>query len=255
VPGSFPRSIFALFSVAWIAVSIKLVKYWYIEKDIQQRLEKEKLTVELQLLKSQLHPHFLFNTLNSLYSLTLESSAQAPHAVLQLSALLRYMLYECNEPVADVRKEIEVLQTYIALEKFRFGERLEISTSYTGDIDKQQIAPLLLLPFVENAVKHGTGKELDKCWMSLHLHVEKDMLTFNLINSAGTANPADGGGLGLQNVRRRLNLLYPGHQLKITHAGDTFMVSLTLGLSGGKEAAPFHSLRNDYYETEMPVGR
>jgi hypothetical protein len=183
------------------------------------------------------------------------TDGQAPHAVLQLSALLRYMLYECNEPVADVRKEIEVLQTYIALEKFRFGERLEISTSYTGDIDKQQIAPLLLLPFVENAVKHGTGKELDKCWMSLHLHVEKDMLTFKLINSAGTANPADGGGLGLQNVRRRLNLLYPGHQLKITHAGDTFMVSLTLGLSGGKEAEPFHSLRNDYYETEMPVGR
>jgi two-component system, LytTR family, sensor kinase len=91
--------------------------------------------------------------------------------------------------------------------------------------------------------------------MSLHLHVEKDILTFKLINSAGMASPADGGGLGLQNVRRRLNLLYPGHQLKIMPAEDTFMVSLTLGLSGSKKAETFHSLRNDYYETELPVGR
>ncbi|HMH31947.1 MAG TPA: histidine kinase, partial [Puia sp.] len=96
MPRGFPRSIFALFSVGWIAASIKLVKYWYQEKEIQQRLEKEKLTVELQLLKSQLHPHFLFNTLNNLYSLTLESSSFAPQVVLKLSSLLRYILYECN---------------------------------------------------------------------------------------------------------------------------------------------------------------
>ena len=255
VPRSFPRAIFAFFSVGWIAVSIKLLKYSYFEKEARQQLEKEKLTVELELLKSQLHPHFLFNTLNNLYSLTLEGSSQAPRAVLQLSALLRYMLYECNKPMADLGKEIEVLQTYLALEKFRFRERLEISASFTGDIENQQVAPLLLLPFVENAVKHGTREHLDKCWMSLHLHVAKDTLTFKLINSASITEPARTGGLGLQNVRRRLNLLYPDHQLKFISDEDTFMVSLTLKLSGSKETAVFHPLQNDLYETEMSVDR
>src|SRR6202012_188798 len=177
VPRSFPRSIFALFSIGWIAVSIKLLKYWYQEKEIQQQLEKEKLLVELQLLKSQLHPHFLFNTLNNLYSMTLERSLQAPQAVLQLSALLRYMLYDCNEPLTALTKEIDMLRTYIALEQFRFGERLDLSMSFTGDIDKKRIAPLLLLPFVENSIKHGTGEQLEKRWISLHLHVEGDVLT------------------------------------------------------------------------------
>jgi sensor histidine kinase YesM len=255
VPRSFPRNIFALFSVAWIAVSIKLVKYWYLEKEVQQKLEKEKLTVELQLLKSQLHPHFLFNTLNNLYSLTLEGSAQAPQAVLQLSALLRYMLYECNEPLADLRKEIEVLKTYIALEKFRWRDRVDISTSFTGDIDDQSIAPLLLLPFVENAIKHGMRTELAQCWMSLHLHVEKDVLTFKMTNSTGAAMPADSGGLGLQNVQRRLNLLYPGHQLKIIRDDHTFTVSLTIRVAGSDGTGSHHTLRNDYYEMEMPVSR
>ena len=255
VPMAFPRMIFAFFSVGWIAVSIKLLKYSYFEKEARQQLEKEKLTVELELLKAQLHPHFLFNTLNNLYSLTLEGSSQAPRAVLQLSALLRYMLYECNKPTADLGKEIEVLQTYLALEKFRFRERLEISASFTGDIDNQPIAPLLLLPFVENAVKHGTGEQLDKRWMSLHLHVAKDILTFKLINSTGINEAARTGGLGLPNVRRRLSLLYPDHQLKIISDEDTFMVSLTLKLSGSKEAVHFHPVQNDFYETEMPVDR
>jgi sensor histidine kinase YesM len=245
VPRSFPRSIFALFSIGWIAVSIKLLKYWYQEKEVQQKLEKEKLIVELQLLKSQLHPHFLFNTLNNLYSLTMERSLQAPEAVLQLSALLRYMLYECNEPVAELTKEIEMLRTYIALEQFRFRERLDISMSFTGDIDGKRISPLLLLPFVENSIKHGTGEQLDKSWISLHLHVEGDVLTFKMINSMEERGVvlAGGSGLGLQNVRRRLSLLYPDHQLKITAEENTFLVSLSLRMA-----------KNHNYEAQMPVG-
>jgi LytS/YehU family sensor histidine kinase len=165
------------------------------------------------------------------------------------------MLYECNEPVAKLTKEIDMLQTYITLEKFRFRERLEVSVSYTGDIEDKQIAPLLLLPFVENAVKHGTGDELDKSWISLHLHIEKDVMAFKLINSAGGhSTESTGGGLGLQNVRRRLHLLYPDHQLKIISGEDTFMVSLTLRLADDKVAQPFQSLRNYYYDTQMPVG-
>ena len=251
-----PRTIYAFFSIGWIAVTIKLVKSWYLEKEKQQQLEKEKLTVELQLLKSQLHPHFLFNTLNNLYSMTLERSMQAPEAVLQLSALLRYMLYECNEPVAELKKEIEMLETYIALERSRFRERLDISVSFTGDIDKKRIAPLLLLPFVENSIKHGTGEHLDKSWISLHLHVEGDVLTFKMINSMEERGMvlAGGSGLGLQNVRRRLSLLYPDHQLKITAEEDTFLVSLSLRLADGRSSGSFHSLQNHSYEAQMPVG-
>ena len=237
---SLPRSISALFSVGWIAVSIKLVKYWYLEKEVRQRLEKEKLIVELQLLKSQLHPHFLFNTLNNLYSLTMERSSNAPQIVLKLSSLLRYILYECNEPVVELSKEIEVLKNYIELEQSRFRERLEISMSFTGDAQDKVIAPLLLLPFVENSIKHGITEQIDKSWISLYLHVEEDILTFKLLNSREERTP-DGagpdGGLGLQNVQKRLNLLYPGrHMLKITPEGDTFMVSLEIRFAAKKES-------------------
>src|ERR1700754_2929686 len=232
LPRNYARSIFAIFSVGWIAVTIKLVKYWYLEKEAQQRLEKEKLIVELQLLKSQLHPHFLFNTLNSLYSLTLEQSRQAPSIVLKLSSLLRYILYECNEPYVLLSKEIENIRNYIGLEQSRFRERLDISLSFTGDIANKTIAPLLLLPFVENSIKHGISEQLDKSWINLHLHVEEDKLRFKLINSRDQQHQPDpqAHGLGLQNVQRRLNLLYPGqqHSLKLTLEEDTYMVSLII---------------------------
>lgn len=246
---AFPREIYALFSIGWMAVTIRLVKKWYVDKEVQHKLEKEKLTVELQLLRSQLHPHFLFNTLNSLYSMTLERSKETPEAVLQLSSLLRYILYDCNAPVVPLCQEIKSLQDYIALEKMRFGGQLEVSLSFTGDIANRTIAPLLFLPFVENSIKHGISESLDKSWVSLHLHVEGPALFFKLINShdpddTGTpglddhiAPPAGRrsrvnqhpSGLGLVNVQRRLDLLYPGrHTLLLVPEDDTFMVSLTL---------------------------
>jgi len=238
---NYPRAMLALFSIGWIAVTFRLVKKWYMEKEIQHRLEKEKLTVELQLLRSQLHPHFLFNTLNSLYAMTLERSAEAPEAVLQLSSLLRYILYECNDPVIPLCQEIKCLQDYIALEKMRFGDRLDVSLSFTGDLRDRTIAPLLFLPFVENSIKHGIGESPGTNWISLHLHVEGPTLSFKLINSRHPETPAlsangcagsygsAASGLGLTNVRRRLDLLYPDrHNLLLIPEEDTFLVSLTL---------------------------
>ena len=251
-PYNWPRATYALFSIGWIAVTIRLVKNWYVEKEIQYKLEKEKLTVELQLLRSQLHPHFLFNTLNSLYAMTLERSTEAPEAVLQLSSLLRYILYECNDPVVPLRQEIKSLQDYIALEKMRFGDRLDVSLNFSGDIDNRTIAPLLFLPFVENSIKHGISESPDQSWISLHLYVDGPTLSFKLINSRdpGPSDAAAGQaaprrvpaaprripaaprrvpGLGLLNVQRRLNLLYPDrHTLLLVPEEDTFMVSLTL---------------------------
>jgi sensor histidine kinase YesM len=259
MPGNFPRSTSVLFSVGWIAVSIKLLRYWYVEKEMRQKLEKEKLTAELQLLRSQLHPHFLFNTLNNLYSLTLEKSSQAPQAILKLSSLLRYILYESDEQTVPIAKEIEILRHYIGLEQFRYGERLELSTRFTGDMTDKQVAPLLLLPFVENCFKHGVSEELDACWISIHLHVGEERLDLRLVNSCHPAGDMAAGehpagkhaataGLGLQNARRRLNLLYPGcHNLKVIPEADTFTVSLSI---------PFTwATINRYYETEMYPGR
>lgn len=255
VPSMFPRSIYALFSIGWIAVTIRLVKYWYREKEKQQQLEKEKLAVELQLLKSQLHPHFLFNTLNNLYSLTLERSQDAPRAVLQLSSLLRYILYECSQPGTPLSHEIGIITDYIELEQMRFREKLDISLQFTGNIRDKHIAPLLLLPFVENSVKHSSSEQLDKSWLSLHLHVEDEWLSFKLSNSRDTETPPGEKkqGLGLQNIRRRLKLLYPDrHTLKIISDEDTFTVSLTLRLSGQTEAGSLNPLA--YHETQMSPG-
>ena len=248
-----PRSIFALFSTGWIAASIKLVKRWYEEKETQQRLEKEKLIVELQLLKSQLHPHFLFNTLNSLYSLTLDRSQQAPELVLKLASLLRYILYECNESYILLDKEIENIRNYMELEQSRFCERLDISLSFTGDTAGRSIAPLLLLPFIENSIKHGTSEQLEKSWIHLHLHVENDLLTFKLINNRDEEPQTDAEGLGLRNVQRRLQLLYPGlHTLKLTPEDDTYMVFLTIALPERKEAPrPLTLLKSASHATQV----
>ena len=249
---NYPRVAYSLFSIGWVGVTVKLVKKWYIQQETQHRLEKEKLTVELQLLRSQLHPHFLFNTLNSLYAMTMEQSQDAPEAVLQLAALLRYILYECNAPLVPLEREIDSIRNYLQLEKMRFGDRLDISLSFTGDIAHRNIAPLLFLPFVENSIKHGITEALDKSWISLHLHIDGNTLLFKLINSrdpdtrfataTNSALRAQTSGLGLINVRRRLALLYPDrHTLQLTPEEDTYMVSLTL--------------TSKIYESQMSVGR
>jgi len=228
---NFPRSIYALFSFGWIAVTIKLVKEWYLEKEVKQQLEKEKLSVELQLLRSQLHPHFLFNTLNSIYSFALEKSPAAPEMVLKLSSLLRYILYECNAPVIPLAMEIGIIRDYLQLEGMRYGSRLETSLQFTGDWKDKTIAPLLLFPFVENAVKHGISNQPGMGWISLQIHVAGDMLQLKLINGRdeqGLVGSA-GGGLGLRNVRKRLELLYPGrHELKCIKDEDDYQVNLTI---------------------------
>jgi LytS/YehU family sensor histidine kinase len=219
------------------AATIKLLKYFYFKQRDNQQLLQEKLTAELQLLKSQVHPHFLFNTLNNLYSLTLTKSDQAPEIVVKLSGLLRYMLYECNTPKVPLMKEISMLNSYIELEKLRYGAHLDISVSIRGDLEHKQIAPLLLLPFIENSFKHGASELLDQAWISLDIFVKEDTLRFKLINSKPENTlPLNNeinhsAGIGLTNVKKRLALIYPGlHELKVTTEEDTFIVNLSLTL-------------------------
>ncbi|HET8861574.1 histidine kinase [Marivirga sp.] len=145
-------------TVAGFAAAIKLSKYWYQKHWANQALEKQNLQAELQLLKSQIHPHFLFNTLNNLYSLTLMRSENAPNVVLKLSDLLSYMLYECNQPKVVLEKELKLMYGYIELEKLRYGSRLDVQMKVVGTAKNQLIAPLLFLPFLENAFKFGVSE-------------------------------------------------------------------------------------------------
>lgn len=247
------------------AATIKLMKHFYFKQRDNQQLLQEKLTAELQLLKSQVHPHFLFNTLNNLYSLTLTKSDQAPEIVMKLSGLLRYMLYECNTEKVSLLKELHMLNDYIELEKLRYGPRLDMSVSIRGELENKQIAPLLLLPFVENSFKHGASEMLDQAWINLDIAVKEDTLKLKLVNSKPdnslplNQKNSHSAGIGLTNVKKRLALIYPGlHELKITGEEDTFIVNLSLTLETLPviTAEPAHyplplTLKPD--ENQMPV--
>lgn len=228
------RNVFPFVHIGAIAISIKLLKHWYLQQKLTLEAEQQKTVAELNLLKAQLHPHFLFNTLNNLYSHTLEFSPKSPEIVLKLSGLLCFMIYENNSTKIPLVKEMELLENYISLEQLRYGDRLEISVTVTGDIEKYQIAPMLLLPFLENAFKHGTSKQIDQCWISFNLSVENSIMSFKLINSIEPN--LDGevkkiGGMGFQNVIKRLQLLYKDNYLiETVKMEDVFVVDLELAL-------------------------
>ena len=156
-------------TVVFFTTLVKIMKYWYKDQIIAQNLAHEKLEAELKLLKGQIHPHFLFNTLNNLYSLTLKKADCAPEVVLKLSELMDYMLYDANAPQLSLKKEINYIKNYISLEKIRYGDRADISFDVKGEVESYQIAPLLLLPFIENSFKHGVSGEIEKDWISLDL--------------------------------------------------------------------------------------
>ncbi|SDL58955.1 sensor histidine kinase [Siphonobacter aquaeclarae] len=220
-------------TVGGFLAAIVIMKNLFRQQELTASIQQEKLSAELQLLKSQIHPHFLFNTLNNLYSLTLKSSPESPQVVLKLSSLLRYILYECNAPTVLLEKEVAFLKDYVELEQLRYGRRLDVSQTFSGNFGDCFIAPLLLVPFVENAFKHGTSQQLDQAWISLDLAVEEKTLNFRLINSHDPTYAAQSpGGIGLVNVRKRLDLLYPGaYELKMIREEETFLVAMTLRLA------------------------
>jgi sensor histidine kinase YesM len=229
---NFGRSSFALFFTAGLAVAIKLFREWFRQREQTLKAENEKVRLELESLRSQIHPHFLFNTLNNLYSLTLTSSASASLVVVHLSDLLRYMLYECKEPQVPVEKELQMLKKYIELEKLRYGNRLDAAFTISGETKGLTVSPLLLLPFVENSFKHGVSDQIDQCWININVHVEKSVFTFQASNSRVEKQETTLGGLGMENVRKRLQILYPEtHHLKIVEENEIYVVKLELILN------------------------
>lgn len=223
---------------------IVLFKYWMRKQKAFLLAQNEKTNAELQLLKAQLHPHFLFNTLNNLYSLVYEKSDRAPDMLLRLSGLLSYVLYECKSDKVDLVKEVSVMKDYVALEQERYGGRLEMSFVTNGDMSGVQITPLLLQPFIENAFKHGTAEQLGKVWMSIEFSFRNGQLFFSIINSFDNESQQqiNGKRIGIMNVCKRLDLLYHGkYKLDFGKQGDIYAVSLSIDLQK-QTASPINNL-------------
>jgi sensor histidine kinase YesM len=246
ITSSMGRNVLPFLHIAGLALSIKLLIYWYQQKKQIIEAEDQRKEAELQLLKAQFHPHFLFNTLNNLYSYSLEASPKSPEIVMKLSELLRFMIYESNSPKIPLTKEINLMESYITLEKLRYGDRLDLSVTITGDVEKYQIAPFLLLPFLENAFKYGTSKQLDQCWISLNILVEDSIMYFKLVNSIEPDKDEKQikiGGFGLLNVNKRLALLYSDkHRFTTKKLEEVFIVDLEIILE---------QLEDKYAEMEM----
>jgi hypothetical protein len=221
--------------ICGLFLAIKLLKNWHQEQLKTETLAKENANAELQLLKAQVHPHFLFNTLNNIYSFSLNRSPQAGILVKKLSGMLGYMINECEEKLVPLEKELGLIQDYMGLENVRYGKRLNMQVDIQGDFANKLIAPLLMIPFVENSFKHGTSQMLQHPWIKLDINTFGNQLFLKLSNSKPplTHIIKQHKGIGLSNVKKRLQLLYfDQHQLDIVETADTFTVSLQILLEG-----------------------
>lgn len=190
---------------------------------------EEKAVAELQLLRAQVHPHFLFNTLNNIYSFSMLGHPRTPELIRKLSSLMHYMMYECSAELVPLDREVEIIRNYIDLERERYGEGLHIHVSENGDLKTVMITPLLLMPFLENAFKHGLSEQIDQPRLDLHLAVEDGVFTFRLVNSKNDVSLKREHGIGIQNVRKRLELVYPErHSLEIEDRTGSFTVRLMI---------------------------
>lgn len=222
-------------TVLIIPLVIKIVEHGYRNMQRSELLEREKLETELQFLKTQIHPHFFFNTLNNLYSLVLKRSERAPEVVLMLSALMRYVLYESNVPRVSVDKELKHIGNYINLEKLRLPAESEIEFTVHGNVAAMTIEPMLLIPIIENCFKHASAPAGDSIWILIDITVADGFLTVSTENSTDAAlQSAEKGphGVGMKNVQRRLELLYPNrYELRAITDGFSYLCKLKIELN------------------------
>lgn len=199
-----------------------------------QELENEKTETELKALRSQINPHFLFNSLNSIYSLARKKSELVPEKVVQLSDLMRHVIYESDADAIPLEKEIEMIKNYIELQNLRTPESEKIKLQVRGDLKGKKIAPLLFLPFVENSFKHGLKGGDNNAFVRISIQFQGNSLLFDIENSKGKSTSVQDEkyrGIGIENVRKRLELIYPGkYSLNILDREETFRVTLKLKL-------------------------
>jgi LytS/YehU family sensor histidine kinase len=207
---------------------------WIKHQKDKQRLQNEKLVSELKFLRSQINPHFLFNTLNNIYSLSLQKSDKAPEIILKLSEILRYMLYECNGPFVSLENEINYIKNYLELERLRQSEHTKIEFDVEGDVEDVMLAPFLFTPFLENAIKHGVNTVIENPCIKINIRVKGKILRLRVSNTKKEIKDKPqlkkkSGGIGLVNLERRLKLLYPEkYKLKIENTPTKYTIYLDL---------------------------
>ncbi|MEM1322689.1 MAG: histidine kinase [Bacteroidota bacterium] len=225
----------ASFLIVGSSTVFKIISDWVRYQRDRKDLQTQTMQSELKFLKSQINPHFLFNTLNNLYALTLKKSDKAPEIVIKLSEMMRYMLYECNEKRVLLNKEVNYIRNYLDLERLRQGKNVEINFEVSGQVTTQKIAPLMFIPFLENSFKHGLNNQISHGFVNIFLEVADQQVRMYIENSKPDTLPQQShkrsGGIGLVNVRRRLNLLYPNqHELTIKDNPKTYGVQLEIEL-------------------------
>jgi len=212
-------------------------KSWFLYQESETKLaqtQKEKIEAELDALKSQINPHFLFNSLNSIYSLVLKKSDKAPEALIKLSDTMRYIIYESNHELVDLQKEIEFIRNYIELQQLRMSNKDKLEFLVKGKIKKQKIAPLLLIPIIENGFKYGIKGETEASFVSILINVNEHHIKLHTSNNLGIVDKVErdkSKGTGLDNLKKRLELIYPDHHhLIINSTNDKFIVDLNIDL-------------------------
>ena len=222
---------FSFFSVFFFGVALHINNYRKL-KEAAQQLRIEKQEAELNYLKSQTNPHFLFNTLNNIYSLARDKSDLTPESILRLSKILRFMLYETGGEYIAIEQELKIMTDYIALEKLRYDESLRVNLNHDIEDMKQSIPPLLLIPLVENAFKHGVSETRNQAFVDIHLSVKSRQLVFVVKNSVESFSSDERvkENIGLANLRRQLELLYRDYNLSFQHHDTVFTATLKINL-------------------------
>ncbi len=227
-----------------LLLSIQSAQYQLRAVAREKELVQQQLETELLFLRNQTHPHFLMNTLNNIYALARKKSDDAPEAVMRLSELLRFMLYESGGQFISLSEEIKVLEDYIGLERIRYDDRLRICFKMTIDSDAYRISPLLLLPFVENAFKHGVSESRFASFINISITAKNSQLDMLVENAKGLGTQ-DGNtnNIGLKNVERQLQLLYTQYNLAIKNEPNVYTLHLTVNLNSHVKIQLHHSGR------------
>ena len=222
--------------IAGLAASIKFVRVQLAGKLKEKSLVKEKLEAELKFLRNQTNPHFLMNTLNNIYALARKKSDDTAEVVMKLSELLRFMLYESDGYFISLTDEVKVLEDYLDLEMMRYNNRLSVSFNKAIDKDNYRITPRLLLPFIENAFKHGISETRFESFIRIDISARQGWLDFTIENTKENSHPdTPRNNIGLINVKRQLELTYREYQLDVQNGGNTFTVNLSINLESHVE--------------------
>lgn len=229
----FMAILFNFLATSGLMVAVKSIRQQLELKEKQKNLIKEKLETELKMLRSQVNPHFLFNTLNNIYGLSIKKSDKAPEAVMKLSELLHFTLYRVGAATIALEEELQIIKDYISLEKLRYDERLEVKWEQYIDNSQQAITPLILLPLIENAFKHGAGNSRFQSFIHTKINLRNGILYFNISNSfeKNEQKEVQKEQIGLHNTRRQLELTYKQYELDIHQQDQVFSVALTINLN------------------------